>query len=303
MRAARLSRDARDAERSKTMRKSLFGPMALFCGCVFMAPQAWANDGPGRAPWSASLLVFATESSAAAHGRDGEVPLNWRWASPFMAPAHSITAELYSDEGGIAYVTPRVSGFQLGLSSLPATSGKSDDAVPPALGSETSGDQQLFTLGANFYESFDDFDLALTAGYRPRDAKADGLNPARSGAPGRKDPDQWSAGMNLGYGGFTVGGSFALEDLDRPSDGWAADAGVSYSHGPWSASFTAFFSRVEGATADAGDDDQLAFMGALSYAVWPGIETGASLFYSERHDDSSGATEDVTGIIGLRIGF
>ena len=43
-------------------------------------------------------------------------------------------------------------------------------------------------------------DVAVAGGYRTANSS--------SGS----DPEQWSAGLNLGFSGFTVGGSFAIED-------------------------------------------------------------------------------------------
>jgi hypothetical protein len=109
--------------------------------------------------------------------------------------------------------------------------------------------------------------------------------------------------VNLGFAGITVGGSFALEDSDRPTDGWGADAGITYSTAPWSVGITGFYSEVEG-TSGNGEDKLLAINGGVSYAIGPGITSSLNVMYADWDGGNSGADADgIGGILGLKIGF
>ncbi len=67
------------------------------------------------------------------------------------------------------------------------------------------------------------------------------------------NPQVWSAGLNLGLYGFTIGGSVAEQNNYNPSafrsaDGTSYDAGIAYETGPWGFSFTYFH-------GENGDDE------------------------------------------------
>ena len=65
-------------------------------------------------------------------------------------------------------------------------------------------------------------------------------------APGASgNPSVYSVGLNLGYAGFSVGGSYAVMDADGVSaaDGNFFDVGVAYGTGPWE--FSATYARGE----------------------------------------------------------
>ena len=62
----------------------------------------------------------------------------------------------------------------------------------------------LLSIGANFVETFGDFDVAVSGGYRIAWMPD-------TPSPGEDDDEvqQISAGLVLGYAGFSVGGSYA----------------------------------------------------------------------------------------------
>lgn len=140
------------------------------------------------------------------------------------------------------FFTPRLAGFQIGLSY--ARDGEDNDntqynldAPGPAFALHN-----VWDVGANYVNSFGDFDVAVSGRW--------GI--AGSSVPreefyglgfGGDDPQIWSAGLNLGYAGFTIGGSFAEQNNTIARDGQAYDAGISYETGPWGFSFTYMHGR------------------------------------------------------------
>jgi predicted porin len=210
----------------------------------------------------------------------------------FRTPALSTYVDLANDDHALNYFSPRFSGFQVGVSYVPAATINGEGKNFPVQADENSELHDLIAVGANFVESFGGFDVAVAAGYRV----------AQDDTGGNDDPEQYSAGLNLGFAGFTVGGSIAIEDSDRATDGTAYDLGATYSTGPWAVGATYFGSSVSGA-GGGGDDDMQAIQGGISYAVGPGITASANLLWAE-WDGGGGADADgFGGVVGMKMGF
>jgi predicted porin len=211
----------------------------------------------------------------------------------FRTPALSTYVDLANDDHALNYFSPRFSGFQVGVSYVPAATINGEGKNFPVQADENSELHDLIAIGANFVESFGGFDVAVACGYRV----------AQDDTGGNDDPEQYSAGVNLGFAGFTVGGSIAIEDSDRATDGTAYDIGATYSTGPWAVGATYFASMVDGAAAGGGDDDLTAIQGGISYAVGPGITASANLLWAE-WDGAGGADADgFGGVFGMKMGF
>lgn len=204
-------------------------------------------------------------------------------AGTFRGPFGStfVEANRANDVFRLSYFSPRFSGFQFGASYAPTAQ------------EDTSGmidfDTELhngFSIGANFVESFNNVDVAVSAGYGGWD------NPN----PGASDPEVWNLGLSIGFQGFTVGGSYANATDDAAvgdSEGW--DVGVSYHTGPWGVSVIYFHGERDGdglglaSTILAAENDTI--MGSVAYVVGPGIKVKATLGFTEINDDS-GLGED-----------
>ena len=255
-------------------------------------------------------------------------PLNSGWVTAFIPPdgqvdsfrhpAVSTFLDYGNDENGISYFTPRFAGFQLGLTYTPTIDGGGDGSNSPA-DTDCSGEGNTcdgsngFSVGLNFVESFNGFDVAVAGGFRTAteaiqefDAgEVTTANPSPTSQSATDQLYQYSAGLNLGFGGFTVGGSFGYEDSDQATEGHSWDAGVSYSTGPITVAATYFQSESEGTAAD-GEDELMAAKVAINYTLAPGIITSGTIMYAEWEDEDSNADRDVegiVGIIGLRYNF
>ncbi len=236
-------------------------------------------------------------------------PINSGWQTVFTPPALDQTTgfrtpglstyvDLANDDHAITYYSPRFSGFQIAGSYVPAATVNGEGKNSPVYADRNTEMHDLFSVGANFVESFNGFDVAIAGGYR--------IAQAPDGS-GLEDPNQISAGINLGYAGFTVGGSWAREDSDRTTDGNAFDAGVSYSTGPWSVGVNAIKTDVEGDTnpltsANTRNDEMFTVKGAVAYSVGPGITASGSVMYTE-WDGASEDVEGIVGIVGMKISY
>jgi outer membrane protein OmpU len=107
---------------------------------------------------------------------------------------------------------------------------------------------------------------------------------------------EWSAGTQIAYGNFTVGGSFRKIDGDEAlgatagdQDATVWDAGIMYASGPWAVSFYAFQSVSEGNQAVAEDDKFTVYQVSGKYTLGAGVDALASIGHAEYDDETAEA--------------
>jgi len=256
---------------------------------------------------SENSAAYLMQTSAPSVG----VPINSGWVTVFIppapgstdsfrAPAVSTFGDFGNDDNKLTYFTPRISGFQLGVSYAPSVAGVGGESN----GLQVDGDPDFvgedgISVGANYVGDFAGTNITISGGYRTID-RNDGT-----------DWSQYSGGIKVGFGNFTVGGAVLNEDSDIASDGIAYDVGVSYGHGPWTFGVQALLSEVEGNTLDASEDELTAVKGAVAYSLAPGVTASASLLYAEWEVEDTenaaaggdGDQDGVVGIFGIAVGF
>lgn len=201
-----------------------------------------------------------------------------------------------NDAQRFSYYTPRFAGFQVGASY--ARDDQQDNNSQLNL-DDYGGISDIFDIGVNYTNSFGAFNVALAGGYGW--ANEQGSN-----------PEVWNAGINLGYGGFTIGGSYADQSDAEHMDGHAWDAGVSYETGPWGFSFT--YLRGENkddenyALGNTGSDEQLEqYLLGVTYDLAQGVTLqgfGAYVDFEEDDGDAGAGSpgNDVDGwVLGTAI--
>jgi hypothetical protein len=204
-----------------------------------------------------------------------------------------------NDIARFTYYTPRFAGFQVGVSYARDNTQDSNAALDC-----DNNACDFFDVGANYVNSFGAFNLALAGRYGWADTPSGG------------SPEVWAAGLNLGYGGFTIGGSYADQDGDHgAAEGRYWDAGVSYETGPWGFSFTyangenvndeCFFADGVDACGSSTDEEELQqFLLGLNYALAKGVNLNAFGAYVDFEED--GPNEEMDGWVlgtGIKIAF
>ncbi len=187
------------------------------------------------------------------------------------------------DNQHISYYTPRFNGFQLGLGLLPDVTGEGnsnqiDNAASPV-------DWGL-SVGANYVQDFEDFNVAVAFGFTYADSKTNALD----------DPMFFSGGLNLGYQGFTIGGSIAGSPTDNYSEeGLSWDAGIRYGQDRWAASVTYFDNDMT-----EQDFESWAVEGAVSYRLGTGVDVVGYIGYAATECDTqfNGTANNVVGQTG-----
>jgi len=197
-----------------------------------------------------------------------------------------------NDAKRITYFTPRFAGFQLGLSY--AHDGVQDNFGPTNIAGGSGNLAHIFDIGLNYVQTFGDFNVAASARYGVAQGNL---------AVGPDTPTIYSFGLNLGYAGFTIGGSFAEQNETAAGvdDGIAYDVGVSYATGPWTFSLTYF--HGENGEPGGTSDEQDTFGGAVDYKLAKGVRLNLFGAYVD-YDSAAGPGSDVDGwVIGTGIGL
>ena len=195
-----------------------------------------------------------------------------------------------NDSQRITYFTPRFAGFQVGVSY--ARDGTQDNNAQIDCNAAPC---DFFDVGANYVNSFGDFSIALSGRYGVADVPGSG-----------GDPEVWAAGLNLGYAGFTIGGSYAESDKDHGvQEGQYWDAGISYETGPWGFSFTyADGENVNSESLTGGDEELQQYLLGVSYALAQGVTLsgwGGYVDFEEDANDINGPDDVDAWIIGTSI--
>jgi outer membrane protein OmpU len=194
-----------------------------------------------------------------------------------VASSVSTFRNLDNDAAKLIYFTPSFGGFQLVVSYAPDGQqdrtgfGTGSTQVPCAAttGGQSSGFMDDLSVGADYSGTFGSLTIGAGGGYSRGKAKCDTV----------EDASVWAAGINIGFAGFTVGGSILMgNDLPVNSNDlhsntefdvgvtYALDAvtvGAGWGHGK--------YDRAGGLGDDTLDQAQI----GASYALGPGISVDA----------------------------
>ncbi|MEM7211007.1 MAG: porin [Pseudomonadota bacterium] len=199
-----------------------------------------------------------------------------------------------NDADRITYYTPRFAGFQVGASYARDASQDSGAQVDVNAAGTTT---DIFDIGANYVNDFGGVNVAVSARY--------GIATIVGGG----DPTVLGFGANIGFGGFTIGGSWAEQNDSGNADGTAFDVGVAYDTGPWG--FSAMWFHGENVDDDQGfatglDEEQDTFGIGINYKLAKGVRlNGFAAYVDFSEDDTAVATNrDTDGfVIGTGIGL
>lgn len=156
------------------------------------------------------------------------------------------------DSDKIIYFTPRLAGFQVGLSFTPELEELSGDE---SFGDSLSGNntiENIFEAGITWEYAFNGVDLGASFVYLSAEGGVVNTNvPPAAQVIGNSAPDieDYAFGASIGFAGFTVGGAYANKEsmgsqfgsgpvapTNNPrvlEDYKAWDVGVTYGTGPW----------------------------------------------------------------------
>ena len=203
-----------------------------------------------------------------------------------------------NDNNKVRYISPRISGFQIGMDYSPEAT-QDDDGFPTEASNNGVNPENVWSVAVNYQGDFDGFSLGASAGFQ---GIGDG-----NGVTGQ-DPYNFGLGLRLGVGGFTLSGSWTHENdfggaiEDRDVFGGA----VSYKDGPMRVGLDVAYGMQTYVAAGAPDTKQVSVQLGGTYVLGPGVEARGSIYYADQQDGNGTAGNDANGFAvvgGLRLVF
>ncbi|MEI4260800.1 porin [Roseovarius sp. D0-M9] len=201
-----------------------------------------------------------------------------------------------NDVQRLTYFTPSFNGLTVGISYAPTGALNVRNSYGVDRNAVLS---DIFDIGANYSQTFGTTSVTLAARY--------GTGEAPTG--GGSDPETWGVGAQVGFGDFTVGGSYAENDNGlalgaSDSEGWSL--GVTYDvAGPWA--LEALTYQGETKNAAGNNADYKAYRIGASRDLGPGVSWD---IYAAQVDADNGVTgagaADIDGTIigtGINLSF
>ncbi|MBI5163677.1 MAG: porin [Magnetospirillum sp.] len=238
------------------------------------------------------LLHVMAPDAAANWGSENQVFQSV--AQPTANFATKLTTEIDTDDNTdkVTYVAPTFYGLTLGASYIPNVLSEDDARTSSNLGVVANGvlDKSIaaYGVGGLYANTFGPVGLKVSGGLvtYDADARANGHNSY-----------EWSAGTQLTYGGFTLGGSYRHVNIDNNlptslgaavsmTDGRAWDLGLQYASGPWAVSVAYFDARADD-NATTGKDKTTLYQASGKYAMGPGVDLLATVGHVEYDDETA----------------
>lgn len=210
-----------------------------------------------------------------------------------------------NDSTKIRWISPRVSGFQLGADYSPENR-QDDDRFPTEAKNHGNAEEQIWSVGANYIQTFDAFKVTLAAGFQ---GIGDGND--RSG----EDPYSYGFALRLGYGGFEFSTSWTHENdigatgavaNNRIGDRDVVGGSVGYSDGPMRVGLDVAYGWQDYEAAGTSETRQISVQLGGTYVLGPGVEARGSIFYADTENDNGFSGRDNDGfavVSGLRLVF
>jgi outer membrane protein OmpU len=226
------------------------------------------------------------------------------------------------DGGKLVYFTPRISGFQLGVSYQPDGSNEPGGGFASTRTSDSDflGQETLVSVGANYTGSFDEVDVAISAGYIHSELEHNGPNTAvavtdvgmgpgtdltglqllgsvvRTAAGAGKNQEVYTAGVNVSFSGFTIGSAYVNDNRGGNNAKDAFEIGATYATGPWTIGANYLFIEIEQPVG--GDDEVDAWMFSGQYNLGPGVDLFGGVKYYDFEDAANAAGSENSVLIG-----
>lgn len=264
----------------------------------------WGEVRIGSEDNAAHLMVTPTSGSWATNVGQN---LNFDVADWIAYPAgHKLdkTTRLEVGEGDaekITYFTPRVAGFQAGISYMP-----SGDEDNQSLSTATVDIVNGWAVGTNYRGKFSKVGVGLAAGY----AEA---QPAQSASTVliKSDPKGWSASGKVSFSGVTLAAGY-LRTINRDgtsttdNGGTSLDLGAKYDFGKNHVSIGYVRNESEADRAVVGEDESDRMQVSYRRDLGAGIQYRLNLSYADYQGENAGSADDNEGVAvhtSVRLSF
>lgn len=178
-----------------------------------------------------------------------------------------------SDATKVTYFTPRVAGFQFGVSFTPDTGDGNSDVIT----GDSNGDAENHVgVGLNYVGTFGGLDLGIAAvgSFGDFEGEDTDLFDDDEG-----DLESYAIGGTVGFAGLTFGAGYVHDEF-ADVDADAFDLGVAYGFGPVNTSLTGNYVDAD----DGGDSYIVVLSGDVQ--VLPGVTLRGDLAYTDFDTDA-----------------
>ncbi len=241
---------------------------------------------------------------------DGDTAYYW-FSGGTSATLHSsrmVTVD--NDSNKIRWISPRFSGFQIGLGYAPEGRQDVDGRVPNEAANGNGGAyEQIFSGAINYRQDFDGMNVGVSAaGIYVGDTN----DVNKTGGIGEDEVWGVALGLRVSSGGFTGTLGYNHQNGQQPlytntPTGYVAPitesidvvaAGLSYEDGPMGVSLTGAYGWTDSASGGPlGSDrdiEQLVLQLGAKYVLGPGVEARGTATYAQS-EDALGVGQDYTG--------
>jgi len=194
--------------------------------------------------------------------------------------------DLSSDAEQISYYTPRMAGFQVGVSYIPSDQEDVNNQRVLA----AAGDRDGWSMGVNFNKKFGGVGVGIAAGYATEDETT----------ANRSDREVWGVGARVDFSGFRIAMSWVDRQEQHSTLTNVTNAGGQgqetfeiggrYSFGPNAVSIAHLSSESQASQASGRNGDE-AIVTSVAYrrTLGPGVFWRVNLMFAEFNDGATGA--------------
>jgi outer membrane protein OmpU len=229
----------------------------------------------GREDGAADVMMLDAASVAAGTGGiDGDLPIN-------LTGAQIVDS---SDAAKVTYFTPRIAGFQAGVSYIPDGDDDSEDSA-----ADDNDAENWFEAGVNYVAELGGLDVGLAAVGSFADGEAAG------------EISSWQAGGTIGFAGLEFGASYGQDDSEvqtvRETD--IITAGVGFGLGPANASLT-----YEYNDSDTLDEEIHYVVLSADVGLMPGVVLKGDVGYNTEVPTGDGDTDEtLAGVVSVQLNY
>ncbi len=201
----------------------------------------------------------------------------------------------------VIYLTPTFAGFQGGIAYTPR-SGDSNTSINRR--QDNGGFQDIVEVGGTYKGAYGDLTVEASAFYQFGDAVDDGTDIY-------EDLSSVQAGLNVGYGAFKIGGSYAYSGnsgylkttaTKEKQEVWIV--GAQYTTGPFILAANYSHSRGNDVATETVASKADLYQAGVTYTVAPGLTTGLEYSYLDLNTDAVGLDDRAHIImIDTRLAF
>ena len=206
------------------------------------------------------------------------------------------------DAEKVTYFTPRVAGFQAGVSYMP-----SGDEDNQSLSTAAVDIVNGWAVGTNYRGKFSKVGVALAAGY----AEAQPAQGSSGGVLNKADPKGWTASGKVSFSGVTLAAGY-LRTVNRDGStttdngGTSLDLGAKYDFGKNHVSIGYVRNESEADRSVAGEDESDRMLISYRRDLGPGIQYRLNLHYADHQGENAGSADDNEGVAvstSVRLAF